>query len=240
MARADAGRLKKWLIISLVGTLAGLAGFSGAVWPLQGVALFLLELGVSVVLFEAGGRIALRWFRHNPMVLLQSLLESLLTAIIVYYVMRWLAPNWFPGEFAFASSHLILWIAGINTGLLVAVSDADGRLLWVEGHEELRVDLANVLAAHDGAEAADDLVDAQLDARVRHDHGLRCGCERGLAVAGGAQEAVGVAIPWIITYPLCITASNGGEIISLQAVSAALRQPGPAFLSTLLPLPPCP
>lgn len=75
---------------SLVGTLAGLAGFSGAAWPLQGVALFLLELGVSVVLFESGGRIALRWFRHNPMVLLQSLLESVLTAVAVYYVLRWL------------------------------------------------------------------------------------------------------------------------------------------------------
>jgi hypothetical protein len=52
--------------------------------------LFLLQLGVSVVLFESGGRIALRWFRHNPMVLLQSLLESTLTAAAVYYVLRWL------------------------------------------------------------------------------------------------------------------------------------------------------
>lgn len=82
--------LPKVVGYSIVGTLAGLAGFSGAAWPLQGVALFLLELGVSVVLFEAGGRIALRWFRHNPMVLLQSLLESVLTAIAVYYVLRWL------------------------------------------------------------------------------------------------------------------------------------------------------
>lgn len=82
--------LPKVVGYSLVGTLAGLVGFAGAAWPLQGVTLFLLELGVAVVLFESGGRIALRWFRHNPMVLLQSLLESLLTAIIVYYVMRWL------------------------------------------------------------------------------------------------------------------------------------------------------
>ena len=82
--------LPKVVGYSLVGTLAGLAGFSGAAWPLHGVALFLLELGVSVVLFESGGRIALRWFRHNPMVLLQSLAESVLTAVAVYYVMRWL------------------------------------------------------------------------------------------------------------------------------------------------------
>src|SRR3954468_14960628 len=82
--------LPKLVGYSLVGTLAGLAGFSGAAWPLQGVALFLLELGVAVVLFESGGRIALRWFRHNPMVLLQSLLESVLTAVAVYYLLRWL------------------------------------------------------------------------------------------------------------------------------------------------------
>ncbi|HSH89950.1 MAG TPA: cation:proton antiporter, partial [Ramlibacter sp.] len=82
--------LPKVVGYSMTGALAGLAGFSGGVWPLQGIALFLLELGVSVVLFEAGGRIALRWFRHNPMVLLQSVLESLLTALFVYYVLRWL------------------------------------------------------------------------------------------------------------------------------------------------------
>ena len=73
-----------------VGTLAGLGGFGGAAWPLAGVPLFLLELGVAVVLFEAGGRIALRWFRHNPMVLLQSLLESCLTALFVYAALRWM------------------------------------------------------------------------------------------------------------------------------------------------------
>jgi Kef-type K+ transport system membrane component KefB len=82
--------LPKVVGYSIVGTLAGLAGFSGAAWPLQGVALFLLELGVAVVLFESGGRIALRWFRHNPMVLLQSVLGSVLTAAAVYYVLRWL------------------------------------------------------------------------------------------------------------------------------------------------------
>jgi Kef-type K+ transport system membrane component KefB len=82
--------LPKVVGYSLIGAVAGLGGFSGGAWPLQGIALFLLELGVSVVLFEAGGRIALRWFRHNPMVLVQSLLESLLTALFVYYALRWL------------------------------------------------------------------------------------------------------------------------------------------------------
>ena len=75
---------------SMVGAFAGLAGFSGAAWPLQGTGLFLLELGVAVVLFEAGGRIPLRWFRHNPMVLVQSLAESALTFIVVYWALTYL------------------------------------------------------------------------------------------------------------------------------------------------------
>ena len=78
--------LPKVIGYSAVGTFAGLAGFTGAIWPLQGTGLFLLELGVAVVLFEAGGRIPLRWFRHNPMVLVQSLAESALT----FFGVRWL------------------------------------------------------------------------------------------------------------------------------------------------------
>jgi len=81
--------LPKVVGYSAIGALAGLGGFSGAAWPLQGIGLFLLELGVSVVLFETGGRIALRWFRHNPMVLLQSLLEAALTYAAVYFTLRW-------------------------------------------------------------------------------------------------------------------------------------------------------
>lgn len=82
--------LPKVVGYSVIGGLAGLLGFTGAAWPLQGIGLFLLELGVAVVLFEAGGRIPLRWFRHNPMVLVQSLAESALTFWAVYSLLRWL------------------------------------------------------------------------------------------------------------------------------------------------------
>ncbi|WP_404300746.1 cation:proton antiporter [Alicycliphilus denitrificans] len=81
--------LPKVVGYTLVGTIAGLAGFGGAVWPLQGIGLFLVELAVAVVLFEAGGRIPLRWFRHNPMVLVQSIAESALTYFAVYWTMLW-------------------------------------------------------------------------------------------------------------------------------------------------------
>jgi len=82
--------LPKVVGYAAVGVGAGMAGFSGVEWPLQGTGLFLLELGVSLVLFETGGRIALRWFRHNPMVLLQSVLEAALTYGLVYAALRWL------------------------------------------------------------------------------------------------------------------------------------------------------
>ncbi len=82
--------LPKVVGYSLVGTFAGLAGFSGALWPLQGIGLFLLELGMALVLFECGGRLPLRWFRHNPMVLVQSVAESALTFFGVYWVLLWL------------------------------------------------------------------------------------------------------------------------------------------------------
>ena len=37
---------------------------------------------------------------------------------VAYTVYRY----WYPDEFAFASSHLLLWVAGINTGLLISSS----------------------------------------------------------------------------------------------------------------------
>ncbi|MES2401001.1 MAG: cation:proton antiporter [Pseudomonadota bacterium] len=79
--------LPKVIGYSLIGAFAGLAGFTGAIWPLRGISLFLLELGVAVVLFEAGGRLSLRWIRHNPMLLVQSLLEAGLTYLAVYWAL---------------------------------------------------------------------------------------------------------------------------------------------------------
>lgn len=64
---------------AVVGMAAGLAGLTGTAWPLGGPGRFMLTLGIAVVLFEAGARLSWRWFRHNPMVLAQSVAEALLT-----------------------------------------------------------------------------------------------------------------------------------------------------------------
>lgn len=102
----------KVLGYAAVGALAGFLGFSAGEWPLRGPVLFLVELGVSLVLFECGGRIALRWFRHNPMVLVQSILESALTYALVFFTLRWLdQPNYIASPLAMiamASSPVLL------------------------------------------------------------------------------------------------------------------------------------
>lgn len=79
--------LPKVIGYAVVGALAGLV-LEGASWPLAGIGLFLLELGMSVVLFEAGARLPLRWFRHNPMVLVQSIAESVLTFVTAFVLLR--------------------------------------------------------------------------------------------------------------------------------------------------------
>jgi Kef-type K+ transport system membrane component KefB len=80
--------LPKVLGYSAVGALAGFSGYTTTHWPLDGISQFLVELGLSIVLFEAGGRLTLRWFRHNPMLLLQSLAEACATYAVAWWVMQ--------------------------------------------------------------------------------------------------------------------------------------------------------
>lgn len=79
--------LPKVLGYSVVGAVAGFSGYTAASWPLDGIAQFMVELGLSIVLFEAGGRLSLRWFRHNPMLLAQSLGEAVATYLLAWWVL---------------------------------------------------------------------------------------------------------------------------------------------------------
>ena len=79
--------LPKVLGYSAVGALAGFSGYTTATWPLDGIALFMVELGLSIMLFEAGGRLTLRWFRHNPMLLVQSVAESIATYLAAWWML---------------------------------------------------------------------------------------------------------------------------------------------------------
>lgn len=80
--------LPKVLGYSMVGALAGFSGYTTVNWPLDGIAQFLIELGLSIVLFEAGGRLSLRWLRLNPMLVAQSIAETLITYLAALWVLR--------------------------------------------------------------------------------------------------------------------------------------------------------
>lgn len=68
-----------------VGLLGGLVNLPGLTTDIQGLP-FLANVALSLVLFELGYRINLRWFRHNPWVLLLGVVESVLTFAAIHYV----------------------------------------------------------------------------------------------------------------------------------------------------------
>ena len=68
-----------------VGLLGGLVNLPGLTTDIQGLP-FLANVALSLVLFELGYRINLRWFRHNPWVLALGVVESVLTFGAIYAV----------------------------------------------------------------------------------------------------------------------------------------------------------
>ena len=75
-------RVCSYVAVGLLGGLIDLPGLTGAVPGLP----FIANVALSLVLFELGSRIHLRWFRHNPWVLALGLIESVLTFGVVYAV----------------------------------------------------------------------------------------------------------------------------------------------------------
>ncbi|MFN4003100.1 MAG: cation:proton antiporter [Hylemonella sp.] len=103
---------------SVVGALAGFSGYTAASWPLDGIARFLVELGLAIMLFEAGARLSLRWFRHNPMLLLQSAAEAMLT----YLAARWVL-NAFAVDAALHTPLALLLVATSPAVLMRVAAD---------------------------------------------------------------------------------------------------------------------
>lgn len=66
-----------------VGLLGGLIDLPGLTTDVPGLP-FLANVALSLVLFELGYRINLRWFRHNPWMLALGLVESVVTFSAVY------------------------------------------------------------------------------------------------------------------------------------------------------------
>ena len=78
-------RVTSYVAVGLVGSLVNLPGLTVAVPGLD----FLANVALSLVLFELGYRINLRWFRHNPWVLVLGVVESLITFGAIYWVTGW-------------------------------------------------------------------------------------------------------------------------------------------------------
>lgn len=80
-------RVSSYVAVGLVASLFNLPGLTDAVPGLP----FLANVALSLILFELGYRIHLRWFRHNPWVLVLGLVESVITFGVVYVVAGWFA-----------------------------------------------------------------------------------------------------------------------------------------------------
>lgn len=78
-------RVSSYVAVGLLGGLMNLPGLTGDVPGLP----FLANVALSLVLFELGYRINLRWFRHNPWVLLLGVAESIITFGLIYAVTGW-------------------------------------------------------------------------------------------------------------------------------------------------------
>lgn len=78
-------RVTSYVAVGLIGSLINLPGLTTDVPGLP----FLANVALALVLFELGYRINLRWFRHNPWVLLLGVVESLATFAVVYWVAGW-------------------------------------------------------------------------------------------------------------------------------------------------------
>ncbi|MFM6985012.1 MAG: cation:proton antiporter [Hydrogenophaga sp.] len=73
-------RVSSYVAVGLLASLVNLPGLTDAVPGLP----FLANVALSLILFELGYRIHLRWFRHNPWMLVLGLGESVLTFAAVY------------------------------------------------------------------------------------------------------------------------------------------------------------
>lgn len=78
-------RVTSYVAVGLIGGLVNLPGLTTDVPGLP----FLANVALSLVLFELGYRINLRWFRHNPWMLALGVVESIVTFGLIYWVSGW-------------------------------------------------------------------------------------------------------------------------------------------------------
>ncbi len=83
-----AWRLPRITGYSIIGLLAGSAGFGVIDSALANNARFLMDVALGMLLFELGSRLSLRWIRTNPWLIATSLAEAALTFATVMIVLH--------------------------------------------------------------------------------------------------------------------------------------------------------
>jgi len=86
-------RLPRVVGYTLAGCVAAASGH-GVALPLAGAAQIVTDLALGLLLFEIGSRVRLSWLRRNPGLAVTSLLEALLSAVAVAFVMRLFDVGW--------------------------------------------------------------------------------------------------------------------------------------------------
>ncbi len=83
-----AWRLPRITGYSIIGLLAGSAGFGVIDSALANDARFLMDVALGMLLFELGSRLSLRWIHTNPWLIATSLAEATLTFATVMIVLQ--------------------------------------------------------------------------------------------------------------------------------------------------------
>jgi len=82
-------RLPRLVGYVLAGLLLGPAVLGWVPSSITGDLRPLVLLGLGLLLFELGSRVDLRWLRHNPTLIVSSLVESGLTFVATYLFLEW-------------------------------------------------------------------------------------------------------------------------------------------------------
>lgn len=120
-----------------VGLLAGWLGFGDVPWPLAGNTLVLLQTAVGTSVLMAASQIALPWLLRQPLLLLQSLVESALALVLVTAALQLLGMGWAVslgvGVVAMAASPAVLLRVAADLRANGAVTDRSLLLATLSG-----------------------------------------------------------------------------------------------------------
>lgn len=144
---------------TLVGLLAGWLGVGDLAWPLVGNPLLLLQAALGTSLLIAATQVSLRWLLRQPMLLVQSLAESLAALVLVTGGLQLLGMGWAVslgvGVVAMAASPAVLLRVAADLRAAGAVTDRSLLLATLSAAYALLLCLVLTVAWQPGEGAAE-------------------------------------------------------------------------------------